>query len=97
MAGTLKSVLQEMGDDGRPLQMSLARLTLIAGTLTVAVGAGWQVLSYARVVTGAGALGHLTVSITAGGDLTVSTATATDVSTVVVLLAKGGSPTGAIA
>lgn len=91
MAGMMKSLLQESGDDGR--RLALARFTgvLVAGSLISEVGPAWEVAGFARVGSSVGAQGNITVEIDPGGTLTITSDAGTDESAVMVLLAKGGS------
>lgn len=99
-AGIIQHVFRGQGEDGRALEMITATAILVAGTNTVQIDAhapgagalaGWYIVGYARITAGAGALGDLTVSISAAGLLTILSSAGTDVSTVRVLLARGGA------
>lgn len=99
-AGLLKHIFRGKGSDGRDFELVEAMGTLVAGSQTIQLDAhapgagalaGWTILGYARVTTGAGAVGHITVSISAAGLITIASSAGTDVSTVRVLLARGGA------
>jgi hypothetical protein len=80
------------GKDGREFALRYAELTLVAGTITDLTQnlLGWYPVGLVRRLQGAGALGELTATIDGTGRLTIASDAATDVSTVVVLLAQGG-------
>jgi hypothetical protein len=62
----------------------IGQATLVAGTLTVATTAvtAASIIFLSRAVLGAGALGNLSYTISAGVSFTINTGTATEVSTV---------------
>jgi len=85
MAGTTENLVRIAGSDGRKLGLMTAIGVLVAGSQTIDVPPGAEVIGHARIVTGAGALGDLSL-VVAATTLTITSSAGTDVSTVIALL-----------